>query len=70
VSDRVDTLRADLARLDRSIRNAENAWLDFLLTDAETLASNLGSLRAFRELLVRELEEAIAREADYEGNTA
>ena len=62
MSDHVDTLRGDLERLDRRIRNTEDAWLDHRVIDARAHSENLKSLRALRDLMHRDLENAIARE--------
>jgi ubiquinone biosynthesis protein UbiJ len=73
VSDHVDTLRDDLARLDRRIEDHYWATIDKRVVDIQAWREHRRSLQRRRHELHRALEEAIAREeaeADLGGDAA
>lgn len=73
MTDHVDTLRSDLARLDRRIEQHSWAPMDHRVIDFQAWRENRKRLLAHRAELYRAIEEAAAREeadADLGGDAA
>lgn len=62
MSDHVDTLRGDLARLDARIEDHYWATLDNRVVDIQAWREHRKHLQQRREQIHRELEAAVARE--------